>query len=92
MFVTKEKEEVRSADFNFFYYIASIILGVLDFCGCKPKWDKTRTFMECSEEMINQLDVTYILQKLMFLESAVSKMIEPHELSAIQLRQKMSVG
>ena len=41
--------------------------------------------------MQEQLDISYILRKLIFLEAVVSKLLEPHELEAIYLRKKMTL-
>ena len=38
-----------------------------------------------------QLDITYIMRKLIFLDSAISKVVEKHELEAIYIREKPSI-
>ena len=38
-----------------------------------------------------QLDVVYILRKLNFLDAALSKLLEKHELSALYLRKKQTL-
>lgn len=48
--------------------------------GCNFDWPKTQSFIESSEEISMQMDVTYILRKLMFLDAAISKLMEKHEI------------
>ena len=38
-----------------------------------------------------QLDITYILRKLMFLEAVVGSIVDEHELEAIYMRKKMTL-
>ena len=33
-----------------------------------------------------QVDITYIIKKLIFLDAAMSKLLEKHEIEAIRLR------
>lgn len=39
-----------------------------------------------------QLDVTYILRKLIFLDTALSKIFEPHELEALYATDKPTLS
>ena len=39
-----------------------------------------------------QLDVSYILRKLVFLDSAISKLMEKHELEALYIRDKPTIS
>ena len=41
--------------------------------------------------MAMQLDVAYIMRKLIFLDSAISKLMEDHELEALYLREKPNI-
>lgn len=38
-----------------------------------------------------QLDITYILRRLNFLDSFASKVVEPHELETIFIRKKTTL-
>ena len=55
-------------------------------CDCKPDWKKSQTFVDVSEEAIKQLDITYIMKKLFFLDAAIEKLMEKHEIEALCLR------
>ena len=39
-----------------------------------------------------QLDVTYLLRKLIFFDSAISSLLEKHEVSALYLRNKPTLS
>ena len=45
LYKDKDGKEIRSSDFNFFYYIGSLIIGIFDKCSCAPNWKKTQNFM-----------------------------------------------
>lgn len=51
---------------------------VLNLLNCGPEWVQTQLFIDCSEEITQQLDVTYLLRKLMAVEAALSKLLERH--------------
>ena len=41
--------------------------------------------------MSHQLDITYIMRRLIFMDSAISKLLEQHEVEALCLRDKPSL-
>ena len=52
----------------------------LNFISLSPNWKSTQAYMDTCNEMKQQLDVTYILRKLVFLDSAISKLMNKDEL------------
>jgi hypothetical protein len=42
--------------------------------------------------MVQQLDVTHLLRKMMFLEAAVGKLLAKHEIDALHMRRKPTVS
>ena len=47
--------------------------------------------MDCCEEMQLQLDMTYILRRLVFVDALASKLLDPHELDALYIRKKTTL-
>ena len=78
LFLDNDKKDIASKSYNIFYYFASFAFDFLELFNYKPDWKRTNTFIECSDEMSMQLDITYILRRLIFLEAAVSKTMETH--------------
>jgi hypothetical protein len=39
-----------------------------------------------------QVDITYIVRKMMFLDAAISKLMEKHEMEALCLREKPTLS
>lgn len=39
-----------------------------------------------------QIDIAYIVRKMMFLDAAISNILEEHDLQAIYLRQKPTLS
>ena len=74
------REEISSRSFNLFYYFAMVLKSLFSKCKFEPDWPSTNFYHECTEEMASQLDVTYIIRKLMFFDAALSKMLPKEEL------------
>lgn len=53
---------------------------LLDYIKIKPNWTTTQSFIDSCEEISMQIDITYIVRRLNFLDSAISKLLEKHEL------------
>lgn len=67
LFKDSEGKAIDSGSFNIFTFLLMGIKTVLSLCKCNISWPKTQTFIDCCEEMNFQLDITYILKRLMFL-------------------------
>ena len=89
--VDNEREEIPSKSFNILYFIMMYLKIFLDFIKVEPDWPKTQKYIDISHETICQLDVTYILRKLMFVDAVLSKLMEKHELETICMREKPTV-
>ena len=85
------KEEISSSSFNIFYYFSMIIKRIFKKCKFEPDWPKTDTYNECCEEMSKQLDVTYIVKKLMFFDEALSKLLEKEDLKKLYMKGKPTI-
>lgn len=48
-------------------YLGYIIFKVGSYCGLCQGWESMRKKVECKEEMLKQLDVKLILQRISFL-------------------------
>ena len=55
-----------------------MVKKVFNFVNVDLNWPKTQKYIDFSEEAIMQVDVTYIVRKLMFLDSVVEKLMEGH--------------
>jgi hypothetical protein len=42
--------------------------------------------------MEKQLDILYLLERILFLESAISTVLDTHQLKALHLREKLSLN
>jgi hypothetical protein len=49
-------------------------------------WPDTQKYIDASEELIAQIDVTYIVRKLMYLDAVIAQLMEKHEIDALYLR------
>jgi len=75
-----DHEEILSDNFNLFAYLLMGIKQLLAFFGYDPKWKKTQAFIDSSEEVAMQLDITCILRKILFLDAAISQLMEHHQI------------
>ena len=79
LFRSDDGSEVKSSSFNFFYFMLMSVKPLLNFCGCQgKKLENTQKYIDVSEECNSQLDITYILRKLMFLDSVIAHLMEKH--------------
>ena len=67
------------------------IKSLLSFFEKDPDWKSTQTFIDSSQEATMQLDITYILRKLIFLDAAIDKLMEKHDAEALYIREKPSM-
>jgi hypothetical protein len=65
-----------------------LLKAVLNYFKRSPDWKSTQKYLEASKEMSLQLDVTYIMRKLLFLDAAISAIMEKHEVDALYMRKK----
>lgn len=92
IFLDNSNQEIQSSDFNIGYFLSMNIKKILNLFRIDLNWPKTQLFLDCCEELAMQIDITYITRKLMFLDSAVSKLLEKHELEALYLRKKPTMN
>ena len=83
-----ENKEIESNSFNIFYYVLMFIKKGLSHFKCDPNWPKVQTFIDSCEEVSMQIDITYMVRKLMFLDSAIAQLMEKHEIEGLYLRDK----
>lgn len=80
IFLDQDSKEIESKSFNIGYYCAMTIKPLLDFIKIAPDWQKTQKFIDACEEVAMQIDIAYIVRRLMFFDAALSKLLEKHEL------------
>lgn len=83
-----ESNRPVSSSFNFFYFIAAYVKDLLAHLPRKFQWKKVDEFRKCESEMVNQLDVSYLLQRIVFLEQAIASILPEHQLKALFLTAK----
>ena len=66
---------ISSNSFNVVYFMLMGIKRVLNFCKCSINWPKTQSYIDCVREARLQLDVAYILRKIMLLEAATEMLL-----------------
>lgn len=79
------------SNFNFFYFIATFIKDILARLPRKFQWKKVDEFRKCRSEMVNQLDVSYLLKRIVFLEQAIASILPEHQLKALFLTAKPTI-
>ena len=74
--VDNNREEISSKSFNLFYYFSVVIRDLLSKCNYEPNWPSTKIYADCCEEISMQLDITYLIKKIMFLDAAISTLLK----------------
>ena len=73
--VDNESKRIPSESFNILYFFTYYMKFFLNTFGCEPDWPQTQQFEEGADAITNQLDITYILRKLDFLDVAVARLL-----------------
>ncbi len=78
-------------NYNFSRFILTGLYKILLYIGCKPEWKSCKEYDETNEEMAKQLDVLYLLKRVIFLERAVNSLLDEHQLKGIHLEEKLTL-
>jgi hypothetical protein len=81
-----EKEENELKKYNFFSFLAHLLYIVSGSLGCSPNWKKIKKYDECRLEMKKQLDISYLLERVFFLERTINNLLEEHQLKGLYLQ------
>lgn len=71
----KQHENIDFSGFNLFSYIGFLIYKLGRFFGSFKSWKQMKKKVKCKEEMEQQLDVCFFLQRLSFLERTIEHLI-----------------
>ena len=80
LLVDNNNKEIDSKSFHPGYYILTVIKRGLSVFNFNPKWETTQNFIDSSEEACMQIDIAYMARKLSYLDAAISKLLEKHEI------------
>ena len=59
--------------------------------GCRPNWKKHRIFDGTIKEIRKQLDISTIMQKLMFYDRAMNSLFDENELKLLSIQKKLNL-
>lgn len=91
LFFYDSEKPLKSSSFNFLTYGLYCFYMFLKLLGVDLGWARMDMFYECREEVVEQLDVTLLLNKIVFLEKFMNVLLEEHQYRAVYLQQKPSV-
>ena len=80
LLVDNDGSELESRSFHVGNYFLTVIKDYLSLIGINPNWPQTQKYMDFTSEVCQQIDLAYIVRKLMFLDAATSKLLEKHEI------------
>ena len=64
----KKDEKVNFSSFNILSYFLFLMYKVGSYCGFFKEWKEMKMKDDCKEEMLRQLDVKLLIQRISFLE------------------------
>jgi hypothetical protein len=91
-FLLEPGEAVPAASFNFLYYISTGIKDLLTRFGKGPSWPKVDKFRRCRDGMLDQLDISFLIQRVVFLERAIANILPEHQFKALFVRSKPTLS
>jgi len=71
LFVYDKETKINSNVFNIAFYFGVLICKVGNWFGYLKDWMPIKKYEECSSEMEKQLDVGYLMKRLIFVERAL---------------------
>ena len=86
--LANDGKEISSRSYHLGFFLLSYLKAFLDLLGLNPDWPRVQAYDEACDEVTGQLDVTYILRKLIFIDAAVAKLMERHELETLCMRER----
>lgn len=70
----------EAENFGAFSFITQMVYKALTAINCEPEWKRARKLAKYQETVNNLLDITYLQKRIDFLETALSVMLEEHQL------------
>lgn len=86
-----ESGDSSNRRYNFLYFLAQLAYSLLRHFKCAPHWPRVKQYYDCREEMLQQLDILYLLQRITHLETALSVLLEQSHLHAVHLLPKLTL-
>ena len=74
--------------FHVGYYMLMVIKKGLSLIRVDVDWKKTQRYIDISEEACQQVDIAFIVKRMMFFDAAISKLMEKHEVKALCMQKK----
>ena len=71
---------------NFIMFIKYYIYLLFDKLGIELEWPITKYIKSCQMEIIKQLDIRSLVNRLIFLEHCISYLFDDYQLDAIQMK------
>lgn len=72
------------------HYFQLIAYNLLSLVGIKPPWPSVQYREECREEILQQLDIIGLIKRIIFLQYAISYLLEDFHISQMQLKRPVS--
>jgi hypothetical protein len=93
LFVTDEGTTISSDGFHIGYLVTLAWTKICEVLNCcTPGTGKTELYSKCLDEIDEQLDISHIMKKLLFLERGVTAMLSEHQLEALHARDKQTLS
>jgi hypothetical protein len=79
--------------YNFFHFILHFGYAIIDIFGLSCNWlPTTRLYHECREEMVKQVDVLYLMRRVVLLERAITTLMTVEQLRALHLMENKTLA
>jgi hypothetical protein len=80
----KELKEESRGSVNFLHFLQYHLYSLIKKFNSSLKWPFIEYIEECREEILYQLDIKGMIKRIIFLEYAISYMLEDYHLSEMQ--------
>ena len=77
--------------YDFLKFLFHGFYKFIKLLGCSPNWKTYKIFDDCKEEMVRQLDVVYLIKRIMLLERAILTLLDEHQVKGLHLQRKLTL-
>lgn len=86
-----DEEKAKFNSYNFWQFIKQAVYKFLRLLGKGDDMIQSKGYQRCREELLKQLDVLYLLQRVCYLERAIEVVFEDHQLKGLHLLKKFTL-
>ena len=91
LFKYNAKDKIKDYNLNIFTFLPALIYKVFRFIGIKPDWKILSRIYSTRCEINRQIDVTFLIRRITFLEDSLKYIFEDYEWDCLHLLNRKTL-